>query len=103
MPRLSRPSPDTQILDLTRRLAEDYYSIPLPEVSRVVREATDTATGGEGWTGTPQGIPDILAVIDYVAREDLDEAQQAQERPQSATVSRPSTDGSGSTATTSSR
>jgi hypothetical protein len=76
MSRLLRPDTDTQILDLTRRLAEDYYSLPLTEVSRLVREAADTATGGGGFSGTPQGIPELIAVIEHVAREELDEARQ---------------------------
>jgi hypothetical protein len=95
MSRLLRPTPDTHLLDLTRRLAEDYYSIPLTEVSRVVREAAATATGGEDWSGTPQGIPDFVAVIDYVAREDLDEARRTQgslSRRKSARPAQPVTD-----------
>lgn len=75
MSRLLRPDTDTQILDLTRRLAEDYFLVPLPEVSRVVREAAEAATGGGDFSGTPQGIPEIIAVIEHVAREDLDEVR----------------------------
>jgi hypothetical protein len=76
MSRLLRPDTDTQILDLTRRLAEDYYSIPLTEVSRLVREAADTATGGDGFSGTRQGFPEFIAVIEHVAREELEAARQ---------------------------
>jgi hypothetical protein len=76
MSRLLRPKPDRQILDLARQLAEDYESIPLPEVSRVVRAAAASA-GGDEWSGTSQGIPTLLAVIEQVAREDLDAARVA--------------------------
>jgi hypothetical protein len=72
MSGLPRPTPDAQVLELTRRLAEDYVSIPLPEVSRVVKDAVTTATGDDEWSGTAAGIPAIVDVIEVLAREDLD-------------------------------
>jgi hypothetical protein len=74
MPELRRPTPSTLVPELTRRLAEDYHSLPLPEVSRVVREAFASVAGPDGrWEGTPEGIPAAMAVIEQVAREDLDQ------------------------------
>jgi hypothetical protein len=75
MSGLVRPTPEDQILDLARRLAEDYDAIPLAQVSRAVREAASTAIGGTPWSGTPAGIPAILDVIEQVAREDLEDTQ----------------------------
>lgn len=74
MPGLSHPTPERQIIDLTRRLAEDYHRIPLPEVSRVVKAAAVVATGDDAdrWAGTPAGLPAIIDVIEHVAREDLE-------------------------------
>lgn len=72
MPGLRRPTPAKRVLDLTRRLAEDYDSIPLPEVSRAVQEAAAVTTGSDGsWAGTREGIPAIVEVIEQLAREDL--------------------------------
>jgi hypothetical protein len=74
MSGLRRPTPAKRLVELTKRLAEDYDSVPLPEVSRIVHDAAATATGGDGdWTGTPAGVPAIVEVIEHVAREDLDE------------------------------
>jgi len=70
---LRRPTPANQILELARRLAEEYPSIPLPEVSRVVRDAAAASIDSAGgWSGTAEGIPAIIEVIELVAREDLD-------------------------------
>ena len=58
---LRRPTPSKQVIDLTRKLAEDYDSIPLPEVSRAVQEAAAATTGPDGkWAGTREGIPAIV-------------------------------------------
>jgi hypothetical protein len=70
---LPRPTPAKQIVELAQRLAEDYDSIALPDVARVVHDAAQTTTGPDGdWAGTPEGIPAILDVIELLAREDLD-------------------------------
>jgi hypothetical protein len=74
MSGLPRPTPAKAIIELTRRLAEDYDAIPLPEVSRAVHDAALVTTApGEVWAGTAEGIPAILDVIETLAREDLDE------------------------------
>jgi hypothetical protein len=73
MPGLRRPTPAKRVLDLTRRLAEEYDAIPLREVSRVVQEAVAATSGPNGkWDGTTAGIPVIVEVIEILAREDLD-------------------------------
>jgi hypothetical protein len=59
---------------LSRRLAEEFPGIPLPEVARVVQEAAATVMGADGkWAGTPQGVTPVVEVIEHVAREDLAE------------------------------
>jgi hypothetical protein len=73
MPGLRRPTPDSGILDLTRRLAEEYVSIPLPAISRVVQDAVTATTGPNGqWGGTREGIPTFVEVVEILAREDLE-------------------------------
>jgi len=72
MSGLRRATPAKQILELTRRLAEDYDAIPLPDVSRVVQDAITTATArGEVW-GPTDGSPGIVDVIKQLACEDLE-------------------------------
>jgi hypothetical protein len=79
MPGLRRPTPAKHVLDLTRRLAEEYDAIPLPEVSRIVQDAVSATTGPNGkWDGTPEGIPAIVEVIEILAREDLDAPTRTQ-------------------------
>jgi hypothetical protein len=57
---------------LSRRLAEEFPGIPLPEVARVVQDAAATVIGADGkWAGTPQGVTPVVEVIEHVAREDL--------------------------------
>lgn len=76
MPGLHRRSPKRLVLDLTHQLAEDYDTIPLAEVSRVVQQAVDTTVGPDGeWAGTPAGVTAVVAVIEHLAREDLDQAR----------------------------
>jgi hypothetical protein len=83
---LRRPTPANQILDLARRLAEEYASILLPEVSLVVRDAAAASIDpAVGWSGTAEGIPAIIEVIELVAREDLDWLR-AELRPAPAAV-----------------
>ncbi|HET7311741.1 MAG TPA: hypothetical protein VFJ17_10505 [Mycobacteriales bacterium] len=53
------------VLDLTRRLAEEFDSVPIPMVTRAVRSATDAAKlFGED-------IAASLETIERIAREDL--------------------------------
>jgi hypothetical protein len=85
VPGLHRRSPKRLVLELTRALAEDYETVPLAEVSRVVQQAVDTAVGPDGeWAGTPAGVTALVAVIEHLAREDLDQARA--DRPTSAKV-----------------
>lgn len=72
MPVLPRPTPTEKVRELTRRLAEDYATVPLPEIARIVKEAAATATGEGEWTGTADGLTWFVEVIEQVAREDLD-------------------------------
>jgi hypothetical protein len=73
MSGLPRPTPAKAILDLTRRLAEDYDDLALPEVGRAVHAAAETVNGvGTEWSGTAEGIPALIDVIEQLAREDLD-------------------------------
>lgn len=60
-----RPNPLALVLDLTRRLAEEFDSVPIPMVTRAVRSATDAAKlFGED-------IAASLETIERIAREDL--------------------------------
>jgi hypothetical protein len=78
MPGLRRAAPSRRILELTQRLAEDYDSVPLPEVTRIVRDAVLTTTGPEGrLDAKAEGIPAVIAVIEHLAREDLDQLRDA--------------------------
>lgn len=100
MSTLSRLSPDARVLELTRQLAEDYHRVPLPEVSRIVREAATVVMGHDDWSGTNEGLPALVAVIEEVARADL-EALGAGGQPTGASPA--STVGSASADTTSRR
>jgi hypothetical protein len=81
MPGLRRAKPIGLVLDLTKQLAEDYDSIPLPEVTRIVGDAVATTTGPDGrLDANAEGLPAVIAVIEHLAREDLDQlsAQRAE-------------------------
>jgi hypothetical protein len=60
-----RANPLSLVLDLTRRLAEEFDSVPIPMVTRAVRSATEAAQlfGDD--------IADSLETIERIAREDL--------------------------------
>lgn len=59
------------VLDLARRLAEEYDSVPLPMVSRSVKAATEATTlFGEDVSAS-------LETIERIAREDLAAIQDA--------------------------
>lgn len=76
MPGLRRAAPSRLVLELTQQLAEDYDSIPLPEVNRVVRDAVATTTGPDGrLDANAEGMTAVIAVIEHLAREDLDQLQ----------------------------
>lgn len=61
----SRPNPLSQLLDLTRRLAEEFHAVPIPMVTRVVKSAAEAAQlfGDD--------IASSLETIERIAREDL--------------------------------
>lgn len=61
----ARPNGVDLVLDLARRLAEEFDAVPLPMVSRTVRRATDAARlFGED-------VAAVLPTIERIAREDL--------------------------------
>jgi hypothetical protein len=60
-----RPSPLALVIDLTRRLAEEFDSVPIPMVTHTVRAATEaTRLFGED-------ISASIDTIERIAREDL--------------------------------
>jgi hypothetical protein len=60
-----RPSPKALVVDLTRRLAEEFDAVPLPTVTRAVRGAAQAVTlFGED-------IRDAMDTVEQIAREDL--------------------------------
>jgi hypothetical protein len=65
MPALRRKSSRSRVLDLTRRLAEEYDGIPLPDVRQSVEEAADLVTGARA------GGQENLTLIERIAREEL--------------------------------
>lgn len=77
MSGLLRPTPTHQVLDLTRRLAEEYAGLPLADVARIVHASADAAVGRaespRSWA--PRRVRTTLATIEQLAREDLDRAR----------------------------
>jgi hypothetical protein len=70
---LRRSAASRQILALAQRLAEDYESIPLPEVSRIVQDATTAAVASAGpLAKRPAGMATLLADVEQLARRELD-------------------------------
>jgi hypothetical protein len=60
-----RSDPLALVLDLTRRLAEEFDAVPIPMVTRTVRSATEAAQlFGENVSAS-------LDTIERIAREDL--------------------------------
>jgi hypothetical protein len=59
------------VLELARRLAEEFDTVPLPMVSRAVRSA---AAATELFGGD---VADSLATIERIAREDLEALRAA--------------------------
>lgn len=71
-----RPNPLSLLLDLTRRLAEEFHTVPIPMVTRVVKSAAEaTQLFGDD-------VAASLGTIEKIAREDLaairDTAQEQQ-------------------------
>jgi hypothetical protein len=60
-----RPNPLALVIDLTRKLAEEFDTVPIPMVTHTVRSATEaTRLFGED-------IPASIDTIERIAREDL--------------------------------
>jgi hypothetical protein len=53
---VNRPSPLSLLLDLTRRLAEEFHTVPIPMVTRVVKSAAE-ATGCSATTSPRRSAP----------------------------------------------
>lgn len=60
-----------RVLDLARRLAEEFDAVPLPSVSRAVRAATDAAVM------VGEDVVAALPAIERIARESLATLQEA--------------------------
>jgi hypothetical protein len=65
VPAVRRPNPQALLLDLTRRLAEDFHTLPIPAVSAAVQSAVNaTELFGDG-------VVESMQTIEQIAREDL--------------------------------
>ena len=65
MPGVRRPNPKKLLLDLTRRLAEEFDTVPIPTVTSAVSAAA-SATELFG-----DDVAASLETIEKIAREDL--------------------------------
>jgi hypothetical protein len=75
-----RPNPLALVLDLTRRLAEEFDTVPIPMVTRTVRSAAEaTRLFGDA-------IADSLDTIERIAREDLVAIRDAAEEQSQVAV-----------------
>jgi len=75
-----RPNPLALVLDLTRQLAEEFDSVPIPMVTRTVRSATEAAQlFGED-------IAASLDTIERISREDLAALRDAAEEQSAVAV-----------------
>jgi hypothetical protein len=67
---LARPQPAALVIELSRRLAEDYPAVPLAEVAKVVkRAAADSLTLDD--TVTAEELEAALAAAEQRARQAL--------------------------------
>ena len=65
MTAVRRPDPASLVLELTRRLAEEFDTVPIPAVTSTVKAAADAVQlFGEH-------VAAALATIEQIAREDL--------------------------------
>lgn len=71
MPAVRRPNSRTLLLDLTRRLAEEFDGLPIPTVTAAVQSAA-SATELFG-----DGVVESIETIERIAREDLAAVQAA--------------------------
>ena len=75
-----RTNPLALVLDLTRRLAEEFDTVPIPMVTQAVRSATEaTRLFGEE-------LPGSLETIESIAREDLVAIRDAADEQSSLAV-----------------
>jgi hypothetical protein len=66
-----RPNPRALLLDLTRRLAEEFDALPIPTVTAAIQAAADaTALFGDDVTSS-------IDTIERIAREDLTAVREA--------------------------
>lgn len=65
MSAVRRPNSRTLLLDLTRRLAEEFENLPIPTVTGAVQSAV-SATELFG-----DGVIESIETIEQIAREDL--------------------------------
>jgi hypothetical protein len=71
----ARPNALTLLLELARRLAEEFDTVPLPMVSRAVKSASEAAhLFGED-------VAVALPTIERIAREDLVALRDAASEP----------------------
>lgn len=65
MSAVGRPNPRSLLLDLTRRLAEEFNELPIPTVTTAVQSAVSaTALFGDG-------VAASIETIEQISREDL--------------------------------
>jgi hypothetical protein len=67
---LARPTAAPLVIDLSRRLAEDYPDVPLSEVSRVVKRAAAASLPVADSTSSTE-LESAFAVIERRARNSL--------------------------------
>jgi hypothetical protein len=75
VPTIHRKSAGSRVLDLTRRLAEEYDGVPLREVRRAVREAAELVAAAR--TDTAES----LTLIERIARDELSGLRAGPRRP----------------------
>jgi len=65
------PNPLARVLDLTRRLAEEFDTVPIPMVTHAVRSAAEAAQlfGDD--------IARSIDTVERIAREDLEAVRRA--------------------------
>lgn len=71
MTAVRRPNPRALLLDLSRRLAEEFDSLPIPTVTTAVQAAADaTELFGDD-------VMSSIDTIERIAREDLTAVREA--------------------------
>jgi hypothetical protein len=67
---LARPTPVSLVIELTRRLAEDYDDVPLTHVSKIVKRAAAQTLTIDDRT-PPEQVEQALVEIERRARDEL--------------------------------